>query len=580
MPLSRREESQVKVSAVAKRVLPKRGALIALAALACTLTVSSAASAAPKIPPAQSGSRVIGAKPIHLTQPGDPGLGHLTPTSDAARRGMFGPQVAWPIVAIHAALARSGHVISYGTPLGNGTTQGGVLFDSWDPAAGVGAKAHVQSDSMGYDSFCNSLVELADGDLLMVGGNSTMSTMTYDPASGEVMMGRDLNHQRWYATTLRLTSGKILVLGGTDYYNRHTVQGLPPKTTTGTTPEIGDGVHAWRSLPGAAVAAAFGATGSHWFYPRAFNGPHGQVVGISNNQLWTLNPAGKGQVRLMGKLPYKPAASGSQVMYQPGKVLVASGGTGGPESSGVASASAVTVDFNAAKPKVKRTQNVLYPGNWLNLTVLPTGEVLANGGTTVGTLPESRQLTAEIWNPTTSKWRTAATAQRTRTYHSTSLLLPSGAVFTGGSGAAPHTAGGTAPMENNLNAELYYPASLFEKSASGAVRWAPRPLITSISGSATYAGKVRLGIKSASKIRKVSLISVPSVTHSQNTDQRRVPLTFTQRGAAVAVTLPSSVNTLPPGDWELTVVNAKGAPSPAQIITLRKGAPGLITPAS
>ena len=89
--------------------------------------------------------------------------------------------------------------------------------------------------------------------------------------------------------------------------------------------------------------------------------------------------------------------------------------------------------------------------NWLNLTVMADGQVLANGGTANGTDggAANSAYQVEIWDPATGQWRRGARAARIRTYHSTSVLMQSGAVFTGG--------GGVPGPEDNLNAELYVP---------------------------------------------------------------------------------------------------------------------------
>ena len=86
--------------------------------------VGTSADAMPGMPVPAGGTQTIGVHPIKLPQPRDPQLGKLQPNADAATRGMFGPQVAWPIVPIHVALARNGRLISYGTPLGDSVTQG------------------------------------------------------------------------------------------------------------------------------------------------------------------------------------------------------------------------------------------------------------------------------------------------------------------------------------------------------------------------------------------------------------------------------------------------------------------------
>jgi hypothetical protein len=213
-----------------------------------------------------------------------------------------------------------------------------------------------------------------------------------------------------------------------------------------------------------------------------------------------------------------------------------------------------------------------FPRNWLNLTVLPTGEVFANGGTKVGTQGGAANSVyqSEIWNPGTGQWRTGATAQRIRTYHSTALLMPSGAVLT--------AADGLPGPEDNLNAEMYYPSYLFANNADGSVGWAARPQIRNISGSLSYGGTVNLGMSDGRAMASMSLIRAASVTHSYNTDQRRVPLAFQQAGSSVTVSMPADANHLPPGSYLLSGVDTNGVPTPSQIVTVRSdGGAGTVT---
>ncbi|HEY6798829.1 MAG TPA: AbfB domain-containing protein, partial [Kineosporiaceae bacterium] len=483
----------------------------------------------------------------------------------------FGPQVGWPVIPIHVALLPDGHLLSYGTPVST-AQQGGLTYDDWNPAQGMVDSAHVQTPSMStYNSFCNALQTLPDGRVLMVGGNSTMSTMYYDPASRAEAMGPGLNRQRWYGSVLRLPDDRILVLGGANYYN--TGAYLTPTDNSGvaTIPEIGTGTGPWTPLTGADSTTAFGAQDNRWWYPRAYNAPDGSVFGVSADQLWRLDPSGTGSLTPLGTLPHSLGVSGAGVMYAPGKLLFAGGGQTFNEDTLTATNAATVVDINGPAPSVTPVAPMAGRRNWLNLTVLPTGEVLANGGTIVGTQAgaANSDYTAELWNPDTQSWRPAAIAQRIRTYHSTAVLMPSGAVFTGG--------GGVPGPEDNFNSETYYPPYLFTKGGDGAVRWAARPQLTSIAGSLTWGGRVSLGLSDPRSIASVSLISVAAETHSVNTDQRRIPLTFGQSGSTLTATLPSGRNLAPPGSYLLQVVDSRGVPSPSQIVTFRNGGAGSVT---
>jgi hypothetical protein len=520
---------------------------------------------------AGSGQVVVGSSAVTLNQPAEPFLGKIAPAATADVTGMYSSQAEWPLVGIHMALLPNGHVVSYGSPVGV-AKQGGLSYDDWDPALGVGSDAHRQAASMHqYDSFCNALEQLPDGRLLMVGGNSTTATMLYDPATGRQTMGAQLARQRWYASVLRLPDDRVLVLGGGNYYNVNAYLKPDDNSTVATTPEIGTGTGSWTQLTGATSTVAFGARDNRWWYPRAYVAPDGQVFGVSYDQMWKLDPAGTGKVTALGGLPTPIGVSGSSVMYAAGKLLFAGGGQYFNGTDQVATNRAAVVDINGARPAVAETTPMRYARNWLNLTVLPNGEVFANGGTRVGTQAGAANslYTSEIWNPATGKWRNGATAKRIRTYHSTSLLLPGGSVLT--------AAGGLPGPEDNFNAEIYYPPYLFSKGTDGRVRWADRPQITSIGGSLTYGGTVALGLSDNRRLASMSLIRAASVTHSYSTDQRRVSLSFSQSGKTVNAKLPANANLLPPGSYLLSGVDIDGIPTPAQLVTIKRSGAGTVT---
>lgn len=527
---------------------------------------------APLAPGAAASQTTVGASPIALNQPADPFLGKVPPAANADVTGMYSPQVTWPLVAIHAALLPSGQVVTYGAPVGV-RAQGGLDYTLWRPALGTGPGAHDHLPSMhSYDSFCNALELLPDGRVLMVGGNTTTASMVYDPATGAQTMGATLARQRWYATLLRLPDDRMLVLGGGDYYNTTAYQNPNNNSGVATVPEIGTGTGAWTQLTGAQSTIAFGARDNRWWYPRAFVAPDDRVFGVSFDRMWRLDPTGVGSVQSLGVLPAPIGVSGSSVMFEPGRILFAGGGQRFNETTEASTAAATVVNINGSSPVATATNPMRLSRHWLNLTALPNGEVFANGGTNVGTLggAANSRYQSEIWNPQTGQWRDAATASRTRTYHSVSLLLPGGSVLTAG--------GGLPGPEDNLNAEIYYPPYLFTRTSGGALAWADRPEIRTIAGSAAYGGQLTLGMSDARPITGASLIKLGTVTHSLNTDQRRVPLSVQQSGATVTATMPTSRNVLPPGSYLLQTVDAAGVPSPSQIITVRSdGSPGAVT---
>src|SRR5688500_16927409 len=134
-------------------------------------------------------------------------------------------------------------------------------------------------------------------------------------------------------------------------------------------------------------------------------------------------------------------------MYELGKILYVGGGR--------TTNTAETIDLNLAAPAWQWTGSMAFPRRNLNATLLPTGEGLVTGGSSHASYNDVTQAVhaAEIWNPATGLWRTVASNAVSRTYHSTSLLLPDGRVLHTGSGEG-------ADMPEERNAELYSPSYL------------------------------------------------------------------------------------------------------------------------
>jgi hypothetical protein len=208
-----------------------------------------------------------------------------------------------------------------------------------------------------------------------------------------------------------------------------------------------------------------------------------------------------------------------------------------------------------------------------NLTVLADGTVLATGGNSSGASLvdlNAGVYAAELWNPATGQWKTLAAMQVTRQYHSTALLLPDGRVLSSGGGIC-----GTCDQVGYLakNAELFSPPYLFQ--ADGTL--APRPVIASAPATTTYGEQFTIGTGDAAAIRKVALLRLGAVTHSDNMEQRYIPLAFAPGTTSLTATAPANANVAPPGMYMLFVVDANGVPSVARMISVTGNSPPTVT---
>ena len=136
--------------------------------------------------------------------------------------------------------------------------------------------------------------------------------------------------------------------------------------------------------------------------------------------------------------------------------------------------------------------------------------------------------------------------QRPRLYHSSSLLLPDGRVMLAGGGALD----GGAPNERTI--EVYSPPYLFK----GA-----RPGITSAPGTVRHGIPFDVTTPDASRIGSVALVRMGSQTHSQDQDQRYVPLQFSTGPGSSPSRVPPTATSPRPGGTCSSSSTRTGVPS-------------------
>src|SRR3954451_9726745 len=436
--------------------------------------------------------------------------------------GEWGPVVDWPVVGVHVALLANGKVLAYDS-VGDNATETYPVQDHtrgtvWDPATGTQAPVDVAT---GYNIFCSGLAHLLDGRLFVAGGNKDqqlngiVQTHLFDPASNLWSLGPSMAAGRWYPTVTPLSNGEMLITSGRV-----------------DTPEV-------RTLPGP-LRALGTASLSLPLYPWLDVAPNGLAFYSGPDQtLRTLNTAGTGAWQAFAQRDSINRDYGSHALYDVGKELVAGGG---PSTK-----SALVIDINGATPQVSATAPMAFGRRQHNLTVLADGAVLATGGNSSGASLvdlNAGVYPAELWNPATGQWRTLAAMQVTRQYHSTALLLPDGRVLSSGGGIC-----GTCDQVGYLakNAEIFSPPYLFQ--ADGTL--APRPVIGSAPAATTYGAEISVGTVDPASIRKVALVRLGAVTHSNNMEQRYVPLSFSAGTTSVTAIAPANASIAPPGFYML-----------------------------
>ncbi|QEC49733.1 DNRLRE domain-containing protein [Baekduia soli] len=480
-----------------------------------------------------------------------PALAAADPATPA-QVGRWGSVLQWPLQAKHMILLQTGEVLVW-------ASQANADPHLWDPVADpTGANMRPVPFPAG-DLHCAAQVTLADGRVLVVGGQNVDThigipvTAIFDPVTETWTRGRDMHFARWYPTLTVLADGRVMVSSGDQ-----------PDGTGGyvrvTTPEIYDpSTDTWTD-------AAQPVT-QQYLYPFMYQLPGGSVFEAGTRyqtQFFTPGAAGASGTWAAGRsAPFSTDSySESGVMYAPGKILRTGGGDPAQDHTAV-------IDTNVADP-TKAQWRLTAPMNHarrrMNTPLLLDGTVLAVGGTTVGNNPAYAVRTSEIWDPATERWTDAAPLTDPRMYHSTALTLPDGRVVSAGGQVTAAGATEDAPTSTSLQttAEVYGPPYLFK---------GPRPAIASAPARSGYGAALPITLGDATTtVVKVALLRPSGVTHAIDMDQRYVPLDFTQSGATVTATTPSSPYRAVPGWYMLVVVDAGGVPSVASWVLLGTGA--------
>ncbi len=461
--------------------------------------------------------------------------------ADAPTKGMFGALQNWPLIPLHAVLTPDGRVLSYGTKA-DGTQTGKFSYDVWNSADG----GHLTLvNGTGTDLFCSSQLLLPAGDTVLISGgdNWTGSATTntgnnnsnlYSVGSQALARSGNMNRARWYATSTVLLNGEIFIqggVGGDDF------------------PEIRATAGSFRLMSGA------GTAGLSPYYPRNFIAPDGRVFGFDDvGQMYYITTAGTGSITLSSQFGAAyTGADSSAAMFAPGRILQFGGNSRG----------AIVIDINGAAPVVTATASLAKQRRLGTATLLPNGQVLASGGSSVYNEIASPSIVGyevETWNPQTGTWTLGARGVKSRLYHSIGLLLPDATVLIGG--------GGAPGPENNTNGEIYYPPYLFTAAATVAAR----PVIDSAPSVVDTGRTVQLTVSSGRPIARVTFVATGAVTHGFNMNQRFVELPFNAQGSTLSVQIPARASDVPPGTWMVFVFDDAGVPSVAKMVRVNVAA--------
>ena len=454
-----------------------------------------------------------------------------------------------PINPIHVAVLRTGKVlIVAGTE--NDATKTTYRAAVWDPATGTFA---VQS--IPWDLFCNGMSFLPDGRVFITGGNDgypagkgIRTTAIFDPATEGFIQVHDMARGRWYPTNTALGDGHTMTFSGlteagavndtVEFYG--VGEGWSPEFHAPWSPPTYPRLHL---VPSGKVFYS-GMTPQSRFFDPAIAGGTPTWSGVVAQTIYP-NDRWAGSAVL---LPLTPANGyAARVMAMGG--------------DNPATATAEVIDLSVPVPQWRSLPPMSAPRIEMNAVILPTGTILAQGGSAVRNDATTASLAADLFDPATERWSPAGRAAYARMYHSVALLLPDATVWTAGS----NPSGGV--WEPHM--EIYAPAYLFTTDATGQVVRAPRPAIAGAPSVIGYGASFHVDTPDAADISSIALVRPGANTHAFDMEQRLVSLAFEPAaGGGLTVAAPPTASIAPAGYYMLFLVNSRGVPSVATFVQL------------
>jgi hypothetical protein len=458
--------------------------------------------------------------------------------------------------------------------------------------------------SFGYNAFCSGHAFLADGRLLVAGGQlpspgggqdqhghgnmegggerrvSIFHPLTPSPAMGIVGTWAEVSPMnldpaghansggRWYPTLTTLPNGDVLAIGGhPDVREVYPAAGPGQRHANNVPERYNAGPDSWTLLGSDPPTQEQRTDDNASDYHRTHLLLDGRVFVASpvNGKNRVYDPyLGKFVASPVYDLPAEGTYQGVSaawtsvmlpLLHQEGfreRILLMGGET------------AQRIDLGAANPQWAATKKRDWSGTppvrqFVSPVILPTGQIFLAGGSSQGgdQAQANCVLEGEIYDPgidwqngeydtDDESWQTVEAATVGRHYHGTAILMPNGAVWTAGSNGPSDEGGG-----RELRIEIYEP-SYFGQN---------RPQITDCPPNIGYGFPFTLETPQANSISRVALLRCGSVTHGFNPDQRYLSVSFeVVNSNTLRVQTPVQAEAAPPGRYMVWIIDEAGRP--------------------
>src|SRR5262245_61660416 len=165
-------------------------------------------------------ARVTGVRPGRRTAAAERRADAVAAAADPAVAGMWSPVHGTEVVPVMSALLPNGKVLMWDS-VGDDAAEhypnhSFTRAAVWDPKTNTSKRV----DVTGYNIFCAGFAQLADGTVLVAGGNRDQQlhgirqTHLFDWRTETWSRGPDMAAERWYPSVQALSNHEALILGG------------------------------------------------------------------------------------------------------------------------------------------------------------------------------------------------------------------------------------------------------------------------------------------------------------------------------------------------------------------------------
>jgi Family of unknown function (DUF5709) len=233
----------------------------------------------------------------------------------------------------------------------------------WNPATNT----YKRVDVIGYNIFCAGFAQLADGTVLVAGGNRDQAlhgirqTHLFDWRTETWRRGPDMAAERWYPSVAALANQEALILGGGP-----------------ATPEVFQ-TNQWMRL----LTGIFAPPNR--LYPFLTVRPDGNVDLVGPGpQILTLNTSGAGAKVSTVERDTINRDYASFATFKPGTTMVAGGGIIDEDGQTKVPTRTTKLVQSSSPPTVTNGASMAYARRQFNLSILADGNLLATGGESSG----------------------------------------------------------------------------------------------------------------------------------------------------------------------------------------------------